>query len=442
MIEMVGRNQISGARIKVVGVGGGGGNAVNTMISAGLVGVDFIAANTDMQAIDRNLSPRKIQLGKQLTQGRGAGAKPEVGREAALEDEQLLRECLADAEMVFVTAGMGGGTGTGAAPVIAKIAREIGALTVAVVTKPFDFEGRRRMRHAEDGINSLKDAVDAIITIPNQRLLAIANQQTPIGDAFKQADEVLLHAVRGISDLVTIPGLVNLDFADVQTVMSGMGVAMMGAGVATGPNRAVEAAQLAISSPLLEDIAIRGARGILINITGGLSMSLNEVSAAASLVQAEADDDAEVIFGAVIDESVGEEFRITVIATGFAPQESVTQPVTVAHRRPADMPIYVRAPRETVGEIPAVRSSVAERIPRDRENDDRPRRHMGSVDDVGGNPVIREVAPVNGLVAEIASPVLAAATESDGDNYTISESGGSNDAYEMPAFLRAKRSAG
>lgn len=434
MIEMVGRNQVSGARIKVVGVGGGGGNAVNTMIASGLTGVDFIAANTDCQALDRSLCAHRIQLGKKLTGGRGAGAKPEVGREAALEDEDVLRECLADAEMVFVTAGMGGGTGTGGAPVIARIARKIGALTVGVVTKPFDFEGKKRLRNAEDGINSLKEAVDAIITIPNQRLLAISNRDTSIVDTFKQADEVLLHAVRGISDLVTIPGLMNLDFADVQTVMSGMGVAMMGAGVATGENRAVEAAQRAISSPLLEDISIRGARGVLINVTGGPSMSLSEASAAASLIQAEADEDAEVIFGAVIDESVGDEFRITVIATGFSVEAS-TEPARPAARRWADAPVQPERARELNG-IPAVRSSIADRIPRDRDND-RPRVHLGTVEDAGENPVIREpVAPA------AAAPVPSIAKSGSGglvlldDDFEIAEDADSSDDYAIPAFLR------
>lgn len=441
MIEMVGRNEVSGARIKVVGVGGGGGNAVNTMIAAGLTGVDFIAANTDLQALDRSLCAHRIQLGKKLTSGRGAGAKPEVGREAALEDEDVLRECLADAEMVFVTAGMGGGTGTGGAPVIARIARKIGALTVAVVTKPFDFEGKKRMHNADEGINALKEAVDAIITIPNQRLLAISNRETSILDTFKQADEVLLHAVRGISDLVTIPGLMNLDFADVQTVMSGMGVAMMGAGSATGENRAVEAAQRAISSPLLEDISIRGARGVLINVTGGTSMSLSEANAAASLIQAEADEDAEVIFGAVIDESVGDEFRITVIATGFAVEAGAVQRSTpVQTRRWSDSPAATVRPRELNGEVPA-RTSLADRIPRDRDND-RPRVHRGTVEDAGENPVIREVVAAAVASAAPAAPTSttapsAARTTTSEDEFQISEVDGGDD-YDIPAFLRRK----
>lgn len=439
MIEMVGRNQVSGARIKVVGVGGGGGNAVNTMIAAGLTGVDFIAANTDGQALDRSLCAHRIQLGKKLTGGRGAGAKPEVGREAALEDEDVLRECLSDAEMVFVTAGMGGGTGTGGAPVIARIARKIGALTVAVVTKPFDFEGRKRMRNADDGISSLKEAVDAIITIPNQRLLAISNRETSMIDTFKQADEVLLHAVRGISDLVTVPGLMNLDFADVQTVMSGMGVAMMGAGVATGENRAVEAAQRAISSPLLDDISIRGARGVLINVTGGLSMSLSEASAAASLIQAEADEDAEVIFGAVVDESVGEEFRITVIATGFSSDASeAVRPAARRYTEPAPQPERGREFGVLNGATPSGRGHIADRIPRDRDSD-RPRVSYTLKEDADGNPVVVGGAP------KVATPTVSIApcgnvVLDDGDPILLDEDSESGDDYAIPAFLR--KSAG
>lgn len=439
MIEMVGRNQVSGARIKVVGVGGGGGNAVDTMIAAGLTGIDFIAANTDGQALDRSLCAHRIQLGKKLTGGRGAGAKPEVGREAALEDEDVLRECLSDAEMVFVTAGMGGGTGTGAAPVIARIARKIGALTVAVVTKPFDFEGKKRMRNADDGIASLKEAVDAIITIPNQRLLAISNRETSVIDTFKQADEVLLHAVRGISDLVTVPGLMNLDFADVQTVMSGMGVAMMGAGVATGENRAVEAAQRAISSPLLDDISIRGARGVLINVTGGLSMSLSEASAAAGLIQAEADEDAEVIFGVVVDESVGEEFRITVIATGFSSEGAeAVRPAVRRHADPAPQPERVREFGALNGAAAPGRGHIADRIPRDRDSD-RPRVSYTLKEDADGNPVVvggaPKVAPLKVSVAPRGDVIL-----DDDDPVLLDEDGESADDYAIPAFLR--KSAG
>jgi len=314
-----------GARIKVVGVGGGGGNAVNTMIAAGLPGVEFIAANTDAQALRANLAPMKMQLGEQLTRGLGAGGKPEVGRQAAMESVERLQESLVGADMIFVTAGMGGGTGTGAAPIVAKIAKERGALTVGVVTKPFGFEGSQRRRRAEEGVKELKANVDTLIAIPNQRLLAVAGRASPILETFRKADDVLLQAVRGIADLITVHGLINLDFADVRAIMSEMGMAMMGAAAAQGENRAIEAAQRAISSPLLEDVSIEGARGVLINITGGPDLSLHEVNEAATLIQEEADDDANIIFGAVVDEAMGDEIRITVIATGFG--EVVSQSV-------------------------------------------------------------------------------------------------------------------
>jgi cell division protein FtsZ len=323
MIEFV--DASGAARIKVVGVGGGGGNAVNTMIAAGLPGVDFIAANTDAQALKANLSPIKMQLGEKLTRGLGAGGNPEVGRRAAQEDVERLREYLAEADMIFITAGMGGGTGTGAAPVIAKVAKELGTLTVGVVTKPFGFEGKRRMKQAEEGMKELKACVDTLIAIPNQRLLSVAGRNSSILETFKKADDVLLQAVRGISDLITVHGLINLDFADVRTIMSEMGMAMMGAAIAQGENRAVEAAQKAISSPLLEDVSIQGARGVLINITGGPDLSLHEVNEAATLIQEEAEDDANIIFGAVIDESMGDEIRITVIATGFGEPAQPTE---------------------------------------------------------------------------------------------------------------------
>ncbi len=305
------------ARIKVVGVGGGGGNAVNTMIAEGISGVEFIAGNTDMQALENNLAPVKLQLGSNLTKGLGAGANPDVGRNSALEDSARIAEALDGADMVFVTAGMGGGTGTGAAPVIANIARELGALTVGVVTKPFQFEGRRRRRQADEGIQHLQNAVDTLITIPNQRLLAIAGDDTTILEAFKKADEVLLQAVQGISNLITVGGLVNVDFADVRTIMAGKGLALMGTGRSSGPSRAIDAAEMAISSPLLEDVSIDGATGILINITGGLDMTLKEINEAASLIEEASHEDANIIFGQVIDESMRDEMTITVIATGF-----------------------------------------------------------------------------------------------------------------------------
>ncbi len=317
---------IEGARIKVIGVGGGGGNAVNTMIAAGLPGVDFLAANTDAQALRTNLSPVKLQLGEKLTRGLGAGGNPEIGKRAALEDVERLAEHLGGADMIFVTAGMGGGTGTGAAPVVAKVGKELGCLTVGVVTKPFVFEGKRRSKQADEGLRELKASVDTLITIPNQRLLTVAGRNSSIVETFKKADDVLLQAVRGIADLITVHGLINLDFADVRAIMAEMGMAMMGAAIASGENRAAEAAQKAISSPLLEEVAIKGARGVLINITGGPDLTLHEVNEAASLIQEEADEDANIIFGAVVDESMGDEVRITVIATGFGESASATRP--------------------------------------------------------------------------------------------------------------------
>ena len=305
------------AVIKVFGVGGGGGNAINTMIEEGLQGVEFIAANTDAQALSRNLAPLKIQLGARLTKGLGAGANPDVGREAALEDRDLLRESLAGADMVFITAGLGGGTGTGAGPVVAEVAREVGALTVAVVTRPFSFEGATRKRQAEGGTKELRGLVDTIIVIPNEKLLLIAGKEMRFVEAFRKVDDVLFQAVRGISELVTKPGYINLDFADVKTIMSGMGLAIMGTGVAEGDDRAIKAANLAISSPLLEDASVNGARGVLINVTAGPSLSLSEVNDAASLVREEASDEANIIFGTVIDETLGDELKVTVIATGF-----------------------------------------------------------------------------------------------------------------------------
>jgi cell division protein FtsZ len=325
MIEIVEQNSLT-ARIKVIGIGGGGGNAVNTMIGAKLGGVDFMVANTDAQSLEASQAPVRIQLGGMVTKGLGAGANPEIGRRAALEDQEMIREYLDGSDMIFITAGMGGGTGTGGAPVLARVAREVGALTVGVVTKPFIFEGKKRMRQAEEGIEELKASVDTLIVIPNQRLLSIAAKTTTMLEAFHKADDVLLQAVRGISDLIITPGLINLDFADVRTVMAEMGLALMGASSASGENRAIEAAQRAISSPLLEDISIQGARGVLINITGGPDLCLHEVNEAASMIQEEAHDDANIIFGAVIDETLTDEIRITVIATGFGEVKEEKKP--------------------------------------------------------------------------------------------------------------------
>jgi len=327
MFEIVEQTPINSARIKVIGIGGGGGNAVNTMIGAKLSGVDFMVANTDAQSLEKNHAPLRIQLGGMVTKGLGAGANPEIGRRAAMEDQDKIKEHLAGSDMIFITAGMGGGTGTGGAPVIAKLAREVGALTVGVVTKPFVFEGKKRMRQSEEGIEELKANVDTLIVIPNQRLLSIAAKTTTMLEAFHKADDVLLQAVRGISDLIITPGLINLDFADVRTVMAEMGLALMGAASASGENRAVEAAQKAISSPLLEDISIQGARGVLINITGGPDLCLHEVNEAASMIQEEAHEDANIIFGAVIDDTLADEIRITVIATGFGEVKEEPKPV-------------------------------------------------------------------------------------------------------------------
>jgi cell division protein FtsZ len=289
------------ASIKVVGVGGGGGNALDNMIRSGLQGVDFIAANTDAQALQYNLATFKVQLGAEITRGLGCGADPERGRNSALEVRERLKAQFEDTDMVFVTAGLGGGTGTGAAPIVAEVAKEMGALTVGVVTKPFLFEGRVRTHHADRGLEELHRVVDTVITIPNQRLLALAGKNTAVRDAFRLADEVLFNAVRGISDLITIHGLINLDFADVRTIMNEMGVALMGTGVACGEDRSVEAARAAISSPLLEDLSIDGAHGVLINITGGSDLTLFEVNEASTLIQESAHEDANIIFGAVID---------------------------------------------------------------------------------------------------------------------------------------------
>lgn len=310
------------AEIKVIGVGGGGNNAVNRMISAGLRGVEFLTVNTDAQALLLSQAPMKIQIGEKLTKGLGAGANPEVGEKAAQESRDDILAALKGADMVFVTAGMGGGTGTGAAPVVAECAKEIGALTVGVVTKPFSFEGRRRMQQAERGIAKLMEKVDTLITIPNDRLLQVVEKRTSILDAFRIADDVLRQGVQGISDLIAVPGLINLDFADVKTIMTQTGSALMGIGIATGENRAADAAQTAISSPLLET-SIQGAKGVLLNITGGMNLGLFEVNEAAEIISQAADPEANIIFGAVIDESLQDEIRVTVIATGFDAKQTL-----------------------------------------------------------------------------------------------------------------------
>jgi cell division protein FtsZ len=320
---------VQAAKIKVIGLGGGGGNAVSRMMAADFTGVEFIVANTDVQALRASPAAVKIQLGSKLTQGLGAGSNPEVGRDAALEDPEAITRLLAGADMVFITAGLGGGTGTGSAPVVASLAKDLGILTVAVVTRPFTFEGKKRLVQAEAGLEALRGVVDTLIAIPNQRLLAVVDRGTPLLEAFKVADTVLQQAVQGISDLILVPGLVNLDFADVRTIMSGMGMAMMGTGVGRGENRAVDAAQKAIASPLLDDTSIDGARGILINFTGGPDLSIHELEEAARLVQEAAHEEANIIFGAVIDPSLSDEVRMTVIATGFAERKQESSPSKV-----------------------------------------------------------------------------------------------------------------
>jgi cell division protein FtsZ len=339
------------AKIKVIGIGGGGGNALNTMISYNLVGVDFIAANTDAQALGASSAPVKLQLGLETTKGLGAGANPEIGKKATIETRDILLSHLEGADMVFITAGLGGGTGTGGAPIVAEIAKEVGALTVGVVTKPFQFEGKRRNQQAEDGVIEMKKIVDTLIVIPNQRLMSIGGRSLSLLDAFKKADDILYHAVKGISDLIIIPGYINLDFADVKNIMSQMGMALMGTGIARGENRAVEAAQKAISSPLLEDNTIQGAQGILLNITGGPDMTLYEVNEASSLIHAEAHEDANIIFGTVIDDTMGDDIRITLIATGFDEQRlKKDKPQNVAHmgsfkKEDLSVPAYLRKER-------------------------------------------------------------------------------------------------
>ena len=314
------------AKIKVIGLGGGGSNAVNRMIGAQFTGVEFAVANTDLQALRASPAAVKLQLGARLTAGLGAGSDPEIGKNAALEDRERIQKVLEGADMVFVTAGLGGGTGTGSAPVVAAVAKELGILTVAVVTKPFAFEGRKRALQAEAGMAELRAVVDTLIAIPNQRLLAVVDRGTPLLEAFKVADTVLLQAVQGISDLILVPGLINLDFADVRTIMSGMGMALMGAGVGRGEHRAIDAAQKAVASPLLDDTSIEGARGILINFTGGPDLSIHEVEEAARIVQEAAHEEANIIFGAVIDPTLEDEVRITVIATGFAERKEAAGP--------------------------------------------------------------------------------------------------------------------
>jgi cell division protein FtsZ len=426
------------ARIKVIGVGGGGGNAINTMVAGRLEGVEFIAANTDVQALSANKAQVKLQLGKTVSRGLGAGANPDRGREAAIEVQEAIGQVLGGADMVFVTAGMGGGTGTGAAPIIAEAAKKAGALTVGVVTKPFLFEGNRRRKQAEAGIDELRAAVDTLIVIPNQRLLSVAGESMSLADAFKRADEVLLNAVQGISDLITVHGLVNVDFADVRTIMAEQGMALMGTGRASGAGRAVEAMQAAISSPLLEDVTLDGATGLLVNITGGSCLTLHEVDEAVSMAQAAADPDANIIFGSVVDERMDGEVKITVIATGFARAEGgrirpsqprqVSLPVTsVSTARRETPPPLPTAPRPAPASAPAeVRAPPAARTtPTARTTPGRPLTtravQMPDVDDVPPLPKHHPApAPATVRATREVSPYK------DGDE----------DQFDIPAFLR------
>ena len=353
---------LAGARIKVIGVGGGGGNAVSRMVRVGLEGVEFVVANTDLQALSANAAPIKLQLGAKLTKGLGAGADPNVGRQAALEDTEKLIEVLDGADLVFVTTGLGGGTGTGGGPGIASLASELGALTIAVVTKPFRFEGKKRAIQAQKGLEELRACVDSVITIPNERLLSTTDRDTHLTDAFAAADDVLRQAIQGISDLILVPGLINLDFADVKAIMAGMGVALMGTGVGEGANRAVDAARRAISSPLLEDAKVEGARGVIINVTGGPDLTLAEANEASCLIQEVAHEEANIIFGAVINPNLKGKVKITVIATGF---EQTASARASTHQTPVDMQSYagLAKPRiEPVAEPAEVpRLSIARR---------------------------------------------------------------------------------
>ena len=406
------------ARIKVIGVGGGGGNAVNRMVHAGLDGVEFIVANTDLQALNNNRAPLKLQIGSKLTKGLGAGADPNIGRSAALEDTEQILQALEGADMVFVTTGLGGGTGTGAAPVIASLATEMGALTVAVVTKPFKFEGKKRSLRAERGLEALRDCVDTIITIPNERLLAVIERTTPLVEAFATADDVLRQAIQGISDLILVPGLINLAFADVRAIMSGMGLAMMGTGVADGGERAIEAARRAISSPLLEGASVNGARGVIINITGGSDLSLVEISEASSIVQEAADEDANIIFGAVVDPALTGKVKITVIATGFGPPVASRLASSVA-QTPVDMTQYAEGIRLRADVGTSQAAAGGERMSLRRPVVARR---------LAGEPSAAAAAAGGGTVAP--SLLLSAA----GDAVPSEEEGTAT--FDVPAFLR------
>ncbi len=421
-----------GAKIKVVGVGGSGCNAVNTMIRMGLQGVEFITANTDRQALDASLAPTKLAIGQELTKGLGAGANPEVGRKAALEDYARISEILAGADMVFITAGMGGGTGTGAAPIFAKIAKEVGALTVGVVTKPFMFEGKKRKKHADQGMAWLRENVDSLITIPNQRLLAISGSNLSMLDAFKRADEVLLNAVQGISDLITHTGLINTDFADVKTIMQSKGLALMGIGSGTGEHRAIEAATNAISSPLLEDIAIDGATGIIINITGSSSMSIHEVNEATTLIMEAAHEDAEIIFGTVIDESMKETIKVTVIATGLGIQTiaAVVEVAAVIPPQPTPSMMQVNQAKAELSN----RMSVHASVPIQQEVMNSSSANLSAESDVASSNL---AASLSNAAASAADAAELARAKAIAQRLGITNL--TDDSYDVPAYMRRQQ---
>jgi len=428
MFEL-GEDMRRSAYIKVIGVGGGGGNAINTMVEAGVVGVEFIAANTDRQSLEKSLAPNKLQLGTGLTRGLGAGANPRVGREAAEEDRDAIRDALIGADMVFITCGMGGGTGTGAAPVIAQISKELGALTVAVVTKPFQFEGKQRMRQAEEGLEELRRCVDTIITIPNQRLLGVIDKRTPFKQAFSIVDDVLRQAVQGISDVIMMDGYINLDFADVKTVMSSMGRAVMGIGSARGENRAVEAAQKAISSPLLEEGSIDGARGVLINITGGPDLAMTEIIEASTIIQEAADPEANIIFGSVINEQMEDDVFVTVIATGFDP------PAMTQTMRLDDIMMPKQTRHEPVRQEP-IRHEPVRHEPVRQEQAFMPRAVNQSSDvaeiAVGEEKILGKPANLQRLMDKPAYLRKVAGLEFKNESLGID----SDDELDVPTFLR------
>ncbi len=424
-IEFAEETQAYEARIKVIGVGGSGGNAVNTMINFGLEGVEFIVVNTDAQALNANAAPTKLPIGSNITRGLGAGADPDKGRKAALEDVQRIKELIGGADMVFVTAGMGGGTGTGAAPIIAQIAREEGALTVGVVTKPFIFEGRQRARRAELGLASLAEHVDTLITIPNQKLVLLGDDDLTFIDACRKADEVLYQAVKGISDLITQSGIVNVDFADVKTVMSHMGRALMGTGVAKGQNRARLAAEMAVTSPLLDDISVEGATGVLINIVGGPDLKMREIQEAASLVQEQAHEDANIIFGASIDETLGENVKVTVIATGFDGEREMAVEAPVSRQSMAPQTLSSMSSRPAPS-MSSMRSSQGSEAPASARRSGVPHQAYARGDERPESRVPVSVAPSRAPVSRASAAGQEPFPSLDHD-------------WDVPAFQRKPR---